>query len=156
MSQLYPEAVREAAGQYHRLVLLIAPSASAVQSIPPEYADCDDSKLINLNIELSKRLLDLAKKERPARVNKLVQDIVADCQEDVVILTRIELLFEPSLQVDVIQLLKSISRNRNIVAVWPGRMSSETLSYANPGHREYRIYQRTETGAVIVELEQAN
>jgi hypothetical protein len=67
---------------------------------------------------------------------------------DVVILDNIEILFDPALQQDPLRCLQGVSRNRTIVASWNGSARDRMLSYAEPGHREYRRY--TEVPAIIV------
>ena len=60
----------------------------------------------------------------------------------------IEILFDPALQQDPLRCLQGISRNRTIVASWSGSARDRTLTYAEPGHREYRRY--TDVPAIIV------
>ena len=50
----------------------------------------------------------------------------------------IELLFATELAQDPLKLLQSLSRNRTIVAAWPGNFDGAALTYAEPGHPEAR------------------
>ena len=41
---------------------------------------------------------------------------------------------------DPLKLLQSLSRNRTVVAAWPGNFDGVSLTYAEPGHPEARRY----------------
>ena len=57
--------------------------------------------------------------------------------------------FSPrNLAQDPLRLLQSLSRNRTIVAAWPGIFDGASLTYAEPGHPEARRYPTPQ--AVIV------
>ena len=70
----------------------------------------------------------------------ILDEIVREERSDVVLLDNIELLFAVELAQDPLRLLQSLSRNRTIVAAWPGTFDGKTLTYAEPGHPEARRY----------------
>lgn len=59
---------------------------------------------------------------------------------DLLLLDNLELLFDPSLQLDPLDVLKRHAHARRVVAVWPGQLRDGRLSYAELGHPEYREY----------------
>jgi hypothetical protein len=69
-------------------------------------------------------------------------------KSDVVLLDNIELLFAEELAQDPLRLLQALSRNRAVVAAWPGGFDGKYLTYAEPSHAEARRYQTPQ--AVIV------
>jgi hypothetical protein len=103
---------------------------------------------INVNLQLAERLLDLTQKQRAIRVASLLDDIVKAASSDVVLLDNIEMLFAVELAQDPLRLLQGLSRNRTIVASWPGSFDGQALTYAEPGHREFKKYAAPQ--AVIV------
>jgi hypothetical protein len=66
--------------------------------------------------------------------------MLSESNEEVVLLDNIEILFDPSLQQDPLRLLLNLSRNRTLVVSWNGQIKNNILSYAEPGHPEYRRY----------------
>ncbi len=60
------------------------------------------------------------------------------------VLDNLELLFDVELKQDPLRLLQHISRNRNVVAAWNGHVDGGKLTYAEPGHPEYREYKAKE------------
>ncbi len=44
-----------------------------------------------------------------------------------------------------LRLLQGLSRNLTVVASWNGTFEKGKLTYAEPGHREYRSYDLTDT-----------
>ena len=81
---------------YHRLILVTAPSGSGKTEALREVAESTGSRLVNLNLELSRRMLDLTERERALRLPDLLDDIVGR-DEALVLLDNVEILFEAAL-----------------------------------------------------------
>lgn len=67
-----------------------------------------------------------------------------------VLCTGIDVLFEPSLNLDPLMLFRRISRVTRLVVAWPGSYRGTTLTYAVPDHKHYRIWR--EHSDVLVAL----
>ncbi len=142
------DALRLAESQYFRLVLVVGPPGSgktaALQSVTRKVA----CPLVNVNLELSKRMLELTRTQRSRQVDRLLKEVIAAVPGDMVLLDNLEILFDTSLEVDPLRLLQVSSRNRTIVASWNGSFQGGTLSYAEPGHPEFIQCKQTE--AVVI------
>lgn len=99
-----------------------------------------DAPQLNINLELSRRMLDLTDQQRSLRLPRLLDEIIRASASEVVLLDNIEILFDTSLNQDPLRLLQGLSRNKTVVAAWSGYIESEHLVYATPGHPEYRRY----------------
>ena len=143
-SHLY-EAVNEKIGHaeslYHRLVLVVGAVGTGKTATLRDTAECTGAPLINVSLELSRRLLDLTERQRPLRVPRLLEQIVAETERDVVLLDNVELLFDIALRQDPLRLLQGLSRSRTVVAAWPGAAEAGYIRYAAAGHPEYRRYR---------------
>ena len=138
----------EAAGElYHRLVLVVGPSGSGKTATLRAVAAHVSAPVLNLNLELSRRLLDLTARQRLLEVPRVLDDLIGR-DPPLVLLDNTELLFDSTIGQDPLALLQGASRNRTIVAAWNGTLDNGYLSYAEPGHPEYRRYPQT--GLVIV------
>src|SRR5581483_5340914 len=104
--------------------------------------------LINVNLELSKRMLELTRIQRSRQVERLLKDVIAAAPGDVVLLDNLEILFDPALEVEPLRLLQVSSRNRTVVASWNGNFKDGTLTYAEPGHPEFIQFKQTD--AVVI------
>jgi hypothetical protein len=133
---------------YYKLILAVAPARSGKTAALSELAARHDWPRLNVNLRVSEKLLDLTHRQRAVRVAGMLDDIVRDQASDVVLLDNIELLFARELALDPLRLLQSLSRNRTIVAAWPGTFDGTYLTYAEPGHPETRRYSTPQ--AVIV------
>jgi hypothetical protein len=138
------EAIRQAAGQYYRLVVLVGPSGggktAALQAVAKECG----YPLLNVNLELSKKLLEFPRTQRPRQVSRLLRDLIAAAPGEVVLLDNLEVLFDPALAVEPLRLLQASSRNRTLVAAWGGDYKDGTLTYAEPGHPEFARFKPVE------------
>ena len=126
---------------YHRLLLVVGPTSSGKTASLREFANQGKHPMVNIGLELARRLLDLTERQRILQVPKLVDDIVSETGADMVILDNAEILFNPALGQDPLRLLLGLSRNRTIVASWLGASDGPHLTYARPDHPEYRKYQ---------------
>ncbi|NLI41204.1 MAG: BREX-3 system P-loop-containing protein BrxF [Caldisericales bacterium] len=129
-----------AAELYYRLILVVGVSnagkTKALQGLQVQIS----APLINVNLELSRCLLDLTGRQRNLQVPHLLEDTLLESRSDVVLLDNLELLFDPALKQDPLRLLQGLSRKRTIIAAWNGDVKYDTLFYAEPGHPEYRHY----------------
>ena len=132
--------ILDAEGLYHQLVLVVGREGTGKTSALQAVADSVDAALINVNLELSRRLLALTARQRPLRVHPLLQLILAEHEPDVVLLDNIEILFDATLRQDPLRLLQGLSRNRKVVTAWTGYIENRHVHYAAPGHPEYRCY----------------
>jgi len=137
-------------GQYHRLLLVTGPIGSGKTLLLKAFCQKQGLPYLNVNLALSQRLLDLTERERPLRVCRLLADVIDEQPADSVILDNIELLFDPTLHQDPLVCLQGLSRNKTLIVAWGGNYVSGVLTYAEPGHPEYRRYERPE--ALIVTL----
>jgi len=96
--------------------------------------------LVNVNLELSRRMLDLTERQRTLQLPRLLAEIVGASAADVVLLDNLEVLFDVSLKQDPLRLLQGLSRNQTVVAAWSGSTDGEHMIYATPDHPEYRRY----------------
>ena len=142
------EAVAQAAGQYYHLIIVAGAPGSGKTSMIQELASTHGYPIINVNLELSKRLLDLTRVQRSRQAEKLLKDVIASVGGELVILDNIELLFDTTLELEPLRLLQVASRNRTIVATWNGTFSNNTLAYAEPGHPEFAQFKQVE--AIVV------
>lgn len=133
---------------YYKLVLAVGPARTGKTAMLTELATQHSWPRLNVNLRLSERLLELTHRQRATRVAGILDDIIRKENSDVVLLDNIELLFAEDLAQDPLRLLQSLSRNRAIIAAWPGGFDGACLTYAEPGHPEVRRYQSPQ--AVIV------
>ena len=134
---------------YHRLILVTAPSGSGKTEALRKVAESTGFRLVNLNLELSRRMLDLTERERALRLAVLLNEVVGT-DEPLVLLDNIEILFDTALRHDPLRLLQGVSRNRTIVAAWNGTLENGYLIYAAPEHPEHRRYSREDRGDLVI------
>ena len=144
------QAIEQAASQYYRLVVLAGAPGSgkttALQSVAQKFG----YPLVNVNLELSKRMLELTRTQRSRQIERLLKEIIAAAPGDVVLLDNLEILFDTALEVEPLRLLQVSSRNRTIVASWNGSYRDGTLAYAEPGHPEFIQFKQTEAIVITV------
>ena len=116
-----------------------------------EVSASTSAPLVNVNLELSRRMLDLTERQRALQLPRLLGEIVGEATDDLpaatitaqaglVLLDNIEILFDVHLKQDPLRLLQGLSRNKTVVAAWNGSIVDGHMTYAVPDHPEYRRY----------------
>lgn len=132
--------IGQAAKVYHRLVMLVAPAGAGKTAALQDVHERTAAPLINVNLELSRRMLDLTERQRALQLPRLLAEIVGASAADVVLLDNVEVLFDVLLKQDPLRLLQGLSRNKTVVAAWSGSIDGEHMVYATPDHPEYKRY----------------
>ena len=140
LADLIIRQVKQAAELYHRLILVVAPSGAGKTAALQDVKDRTGSPLINVNLELSKRMLDLTGRQRSLQLPTLFREIVGNGGTQMILLDNIEIIFDNNLKQDPLRLLQSLSRSKTIVAAWNGNIDENSLTYAVPNHPEYKRY----------------
>ena len=138
------DQAERAAELYHRLVLLVAPSGAGKTALLRAAGDKHGLPYLNVNLELSRRMLDLTGRQRALQAGKLLRELVAQADGSPVLLDNIEVLFSRLIKQDTLRLLKEVARSRTVVASWNGTIDDQGLSYAEPDHPEYQHYPPSE------------
>lgn len=134
------ETIAHAAGMYHRLLLVVSPAGAGKTAALQNVHRQTGAPLVNVNLELSRELLDLTERQRAIQLPRILSGIVDKCNADLVLLDNIEVLFDVSLKQDPLRLLQGLSRNRTIVAAWSGTVEENHVVYGTPDHAEYKRY----------------
>jgi ABC-type cobalamin/Fe3+-siderophores transport system ATPase subunit len=139
---------------YHKLVLVAGPAGSGKTAALRYVSTQLGATVLNVNLKLSERLLDLTDKERALELANTLAELLGS-ESGVALLDNTEILFDVRYHVDPLKLLQSLSRNRTVVATWNGTVSKEHLVYAIPGHPEYRRYPRRDLVIIVAGEESA-
>ena len=143
------DALKEAAELYHRLVLVVGPPHGGKSELLRRVAEQAGAPYLNVNLELSRCLLDLSERQRTLRAVTLLREIVGG-EDGAVVLDSIGILFDRSLRLDPLRCLQDLSRNRVVVAAWDGWIDGKLLTYARPEHPEY--YRAPARGLLLVPM----
>ena len=109
---------------------------------------------LNVGVTLGRRLAVTPASSRGFSTNELLREITDNAGGDApLLLDNLEVLFEPSLKINPLDLIKRLAHARSVVAVWPGELRDDRLVYARLGHPEYRDYTRD--GIVVLETVQS-
>lgn len=142
------QAIEQAASQYYRLVVLAGTPGSGKTAVLQSVAQKIGCSVVNVNLQLSKKMLELTRTQRSRQVERLLKEVVAAAAGDVVLLDNLEILFDTALEVEPLRLLQVSSRNRTVVASWNGSFRDGTLTYAEPGHPEFIQFKQPD--AVVI------
>ena len=100
---------------------------------------------LDVGAELGRRLAAIPQRQRHLQTTTILRELADQhATGDLLLLDNIELLFDRSLQLDPLDLLKRHAHAKRVVAVWPGELQGDArtgrLTYADMGHPEHQDY----------------
>jgi len=143
---LLKDTIERAKKYQTKLIIVTGKDASRLLEIA---SAVDDFQLINMDLELSEKLVDIPKQNRPKLITSVFADLLIENRSKVLCLDHIHILFDCTLSVDPLKLLRSNAKNLTLVVAWPGDKNASSLSYATPNHPEYRSYKVSEYDETI-------
>lgn len=133
--------VEEIVALQSKLVLLIGVPRSGKTGVLQAVAAKRGATPLNIGKALGGRLAAIPQKQRHLQANSILRELADQhAKGDVLLFDNIELLFDQSLQLDPLDLLKRHAHARRVVAAWPGELLDGRLTYAVMGHPEHQDY----------------
>lgn len=134
-----------------KLILLVGQSRSGKTQLLRQVGAKLNIEPLNIGLELGRRLAATPNNKRGFSAGELLREIAdKERTEDPLLLDNLELLFEPGLQINPLDLVRRLAHSKRVVAVWPGEMRGDRLVYADMSHPEHRDYSRD--GVVVLEI----
>lgn len=134
-----------------KLVLLVGPSRSGKTQLLRQLGAKLNIEPLNVGLELGRRLAATPNNKRGFSAGELLREIAdKERTEDPLLLDNLELLFEPGLQINPLDLVRRLAHSKRVVAVWPGELRGDRLVYADMSHPEHRDGSRD--GVVVLEI----
>lgn len=135
--------------KFQRSQLIILCGAGS-EKIMKKYQDKYEIETINISLELSKKLINIAREKRSIRVYRYLTEILKKCNSNLLWINRMQLLFHPELEFEPIAFFQNASRNKVIILSWNGIYKNNKLIYAEPGHQEYRVFSEIDAQIVAI------
>ena len=137
--------VDEVGALQSKLVLLIGAPNAGKTALLHALTKSKGVTPLNVGAELGGRLAGMPQRQRHLQTMTILRELVDQhAPGDLLLLDNIELLFDRSLQLDPLDLLKRHAHARRVVAVWPGELQGDArtgrLTYADMGHPEHQDY----------------
>jgi len=131
----------EIAALHSKLILLVGRPGCGKTTLLVALANRRGARVMNVGAALGKRLAVLPRRQRAIQAFGAMRELADEyASGDLLLLDNIELLFDRSLKLDPLDLLKRHAHTRRVVTVWPGELRDGRLIYAERGHPEFQDY----------------
>lgn len=135
------QLVDEIAALHSKLILITGGTSTGKSALLRELAKSRGAAPLNVGSALGSRLAIIPLKERPLQTISILRELADEhAKGDLLLVDNIELLFDRTLRLDPLDLLKRHAHARRVIAVWPGQLRDGRLSYAEMGHPEHQDY----------------
>lgn len=136
------DAIKNVSLDRHKLVILLGVFGVGKTKILKQVAEKTDGVYLNLNWELSERLLKLPRNVMNDGVtaSRLIDEIcdLFSPKAEILFVDNIELLFSPELgKINPIDTFKRISRQRPVVIALPAYREGNLAVYSTPDSKDY-------------------
>lgn len=136
--------VDEVGALQSKLILIVGAPRTGKSALLQALAKKRDVSVLTIGSELSNRLSVVSQRQRHLQITALLRELADQhALGDLLLLDNLELLFDRSLQLDPLELLKRHAHVKRVVAVWPGELRDSRLTYAEMGHPEHQDYGLT-------------
>lgn len=131
------------------LLLIVSDSTLVLEKMKDEVVSQYKLPRISLNKELAQVLIA---EPRQVRGSTAIEWIKTKSNEFIepILFSGIDIVHEPSLEIDPLALFKQISRHKQIVVLWPGNFSNNNLTYATPEHAHFKRWGNP--GVEVIQL----
>lgn len=144
--------VTEVTALHSKLILLVGAPHTGKTALLSAFAGRVEASTLNVGSELGRRLAVIPQKQRHLQAGSELRELAEEhAKGDLLLIDNIELLFDASLQLNPLDLLKRHAHSMRVVAAWPGELRNGRLTYADMGHSEHRDYATD--GFVALEMQ---
>lgn len=133
--------VDDISGLNTKLVVLIGSPGAGKSQLLRQLAARRKAAVMNVGAILGRELLTVPSTRRHLHAADMLKELAGVfVSQGLLLLDNIELMFDRTLQLSPLDLLKRHAHARRVVAVWPGELRDARLSYATTGHPEHQDY----------------
>ena len=131
----------EISSLHSKLILLIGPPRAGKTALLNAFGKRMEVKPLHVGSQLGLRLEGLPQKQRHLEASSILRELADQhVKGDLLLADNIELLFDTTLQLNPLEILKRHAHAKRVVAAWPGDLHNGRLTYAELGHPEQRDY----------------
>jgi len=135
------EMVEHLSALNSKLVMLVGASEGSKSALLRELGAGRDVTVLLVGAALGSKLAAISQKQRRVDANDMLRQLAdGHTVGDLLLLDNIELLFDRTLELAPLDVLKHLARARRVVANWPGQLRDGRLTYAEFGHPEHQDY----------------
>jgi hypothetical protein len=130
------ETVRGLSFASNRLLVLAGGPGSGKSLVIQRIATELGWPIMNIGKDVSERLLSLTRRQRRLKAEEIIGHLLDTTGHREFCLDNTEILFDPALALNPVNLFLSLSRNRVVIATWNGIFENGSLVYAYSEHPE--------------------
>lgn len=130
----FPKILSDASHKYYKMVIIIGlPDTGKTKTIT-KFKEHIKAQYVNLNLVLSEKLLNFSSSEQQHKVEEILHKIIESSQNKTLLFDNTEILFDPNLNLNVLNLFKTISKHQTCIVSWTGSYSDGKLRYSDSGY----------------------
>ena len=133
-----------------RILFVVGAPGSGKSKLIRELAEQDGWKYIEAKDLIEEEFLEVARELRPQVAKDVICKALKACDSQVVLIDGVNVLFAPILNLEPIELLKTISSHYPLVVGWSGRYDGKDLHLEHNNNPEYFSFTVEDPKRVVV------
>ena len=135
--------------EHFRIIWVVGGSASDRTTVIRAVADAEDGAVLDVGRLLSAALIEIPSPHRAVSVDDAFSEMLSGGGKEVLCLDHLEILFETSLMLHPIDLVKNASRRFLLIASWPGTLTQDSLAFGPEDHPAHLKITRQDLECLI-------
>lgn len=135
---------------FYHCVLLVNSDVCRLQQHAEKLAGDKGWPILLMGRMLAEAILTVSPKQRSVEAQRVLRGLLSEAGPGPVVCADMDLLFDPTLRLDPLRLLREASRETALVVAWPGSYSGSVLAYAVPEHSHYRTWRNPEVQVCLL------
>jgi hypothetical protein len=124
-----------------KLILLVGGQRTGKSGLLQALGTARQTTPLNVGMSLGAQVARAQVRHRQLQAPQMLRELAdRHAHGDILLIDNIELLFDRSLRLDPLDLLKRHAHARRVVASWPGELRDGRLIYADRAHPEHQDY----------------
>ncbi|GAB6615158.1 hypothetical protein ABE55_07705 [Bacillus thuringiensis] len=134
------KAIKGASNDHFKLIVISGRFKTGKTSLMKRIANDFNYMYLNLNLIMSKRLLQIKEEAYVTQSQDIIKGIFDEIDDKILFVDNIELLFSKEVaSLNPVEVFKNLARDKVIILSLPGRVKGDRIEYSTIDRNDYKL-----------------
>lgn len=147
------KAIKSASNDHFKLIIISGGFKSGKTHLLKKLAIDFEYLYLNLNLLLSKKLLQINEDSYVTQSQDVIKEIFDDLNDKIILVDNIELLFSKEVaSLNPVEVFKNLARDKLIIMSLPGKLKGDKIEYSTLDRIDYKLMDVS--GLTVIHMEE--